>query len=99
MLGAQLDRPSDNVALLVVALVALPLATGIVLALAAGFHDQRPVLVGTTAVGLALAVGGTLADLPTVAGPRQDPRRRRARHARSSRCSSARGTSRWWRCW
>ena len=65
---AQLDRPSDNVALLVVAVVALPLATGIVLALAAGFHDQRPVLIGTTAVGLALAVGGTLADLPTAAG-------------------------------
>ena len=38
------------------------------LALAAGFHDQRPVLIGTTVVGLALAVGGTLADLPTAAG-------------------------------
>ena len=38
------------------------------LALAAGFHDQRPVLIGTTAVGLVLAVGGTLADLPTAAG-------------------------------
>ena len=41
VLGAHLDRPSDDVALLVVALVALPLATGIVLALALGFHDQH----------------------------------------------------------
>lgn len=67
VLGAQLDRPSDDVALLVVALVALPLGTGIVIALAA-VHDQRTVLVGTTAIGLVLAVGGTLADLPTPAG-------------------------------
>jgi hypothetical protein len=66
--GAHLDRPSDDVAILVVAVVALPLATGIVVALALGFHDQRPVLVGTTAIGLVLAVGGTIADLPTAAG-------------------------------
>ena len=68
ILGAHLDRPSDDVAILVVAVVALPLATGIVVALALGFHDQRPVLVGTTAIGLVLAVGGTIADLPTAAG-------------------------------
>ena len=88
VLGARLERPSDNVALLVVALVAMPLAAGIVIALAAGFHDNRPVLVGTAAIGLALAVGGTLTDLPTMAGPRQDPVRRRASGCCSSRCSS-----------
>jgi hypothetical protein len=68
VLGARLDRPSDDVALAVVALVALPLGTGIVTALAAGFHNRRPVLVGAAVVGLALAAGGTLADLPTAAG-------------------------------
>jgi hypothetical protein len=68
VLGARLERPSDNVALLVVALVAMPLGSGIVVALATGFHDNRPVLVGTTVIGLGLAVGGTVADLPTLAG-------------------------------
>jgi hypothetical protein len=68
VLGARLDRPSDNVALVVVALVAMPLGAGIVLALAAGFDDARPSLVGTVVAGLALAVGGTLAGLPTPAG-------------------------------
>jgi hypothetical protein len=46
----------------------MPLGAGIVIALAAGFHDDRPVLVATSVAGLALAVGGTLADLPTPAG-------------------------------
>ena len=50
----------------------LPLARVSCSRSAAGFHDQRPVLIGTTAIGLVLAVGGTLADLPTVGGSGQD---------------------------
>jgi hypothetical protein len=68
VLAAEFHRPSDNVGLLVVAVVALPLGAGIVVALAAGFHDHGPVLAGVAVAGLLLAAGGTLADYPTPAG-------------------------------
>ena len=51
-----------------VALVALPLATGIVAALAAGFYDQRRVLAVVVAAGWALALAGTLTEYQTIAG-------------------------------
>lgn len=66
--GAHLDRPSDDVALLVVALVALPLASGIVIALAAGFHGRRRELVAIALLGAGVAVAGTLLEYPTPTG-------------------------------
>jgi hypothetical protein len=68
VLGARLERPSTNVALVVVAFVALPLATGIVVALAVAFHADRRALVGVAAIGWTLAVAGTLTHLQTMAG-------------------------------
>jgi hypothetical protein len=69
VLAARLDRPSStNAMLAAVALIALPLATGIVAALAVGFHGRRRELVVAVAIGWALALVGTLTDYPTVAG-------------------------------
>ena len=69
VLAARLDRPSStNAVLAAVALIALPLATGIVAALAVGFHDRQRELIGTAAIGWALALAGTLTHYPTVAG-------------------------------
>ena len=68
VLAPRLDQPSTNGMLAAVALIALPLATGIVAALAAGFYDQRRVLAVVVAVGWALALAGTLTDYQTVAG-------------------------------
>ena len=68
VLAPRLDQPSTNGMLAAVALVALPLATGIVAALAAGFYDQRRVLAMVVAVGWALALAGTLTEYQTIAG-------------------------------
>ena len=69
VLAARLDRPSStNAMLAAVALIALPLATGIVAALAVGFHGRRRELVVAVAIGWALALVGTLTHYPTAAG-------------------------------
>ena len=68
VLAPRLDQPSTNGMLAAVALVALPLATGIVAALAAGYYDQRRALAVVVGVGWALALAGTLTDYETIAG-------------------------------
>ncbi len=62
-------QPRPNaVDLAVVGGVALPLAAGVVIALATGFHGERAVLVPCAVAGGALAVGASALDLPTPAG-------------------------------
>jgi hypothetical protein len=68
VLAPRLDRPSTNVMLAAVALIALPLATGIVAALAVGWYADRRALVVVAVVGWALALAGTLTHYQTVAG-------------------------------